>query len=89
MNVCVCVCARVRTQSCLTVCDAMDYTLPGASIHGIFQAKNTGVGCHFLLQGHVPNPGIEPTSVVSPALAGGFLSLALPDKPHSVMEKLK
>ena len=24
--------------------------------------KNTGVGCHFLLQGNLPNPGIEPTS---------------------------
>ena len=25
--------------------------LPGFSIHGISQGKNTGVGCHFLLQG--------------------------------------
>ena len=24
---------------------------PGASVHGIFPDKNTGVGCHFLLQG--------------------------------------
>ena len=37
-------------QSCLTLCDPMDCSLPGSSIHGIFQAKNTGVGCHFLLQ---------------------------------------
>ena len=28
----------------------MDYSPPGSSIHGILQAKNTGVGCHFLLQ---------------------------------------
>ena len=27
------------TQSCLTLCDPMDYSLPGFSIHGIFQAK--------------------------------------------------
>ena len=27
--------------------------------------KNTGVGCHFLLQGNLPNPGIEPKSSVS------------------------
>ena len=27
------------------------YSLPGSSIHGIFPGKNTGVGCHFLLQG--------------------------------------
>ena len=27
----------------------MDYSLPGSSIHGILQAKNTGMGCHALL----------------------------------------
>ena len=25
-------------QSCLTLCDLMDFTLPGSSVHGIFQA---------------------------------------------------
>ena len=33
-------------QSCPTPSDPMDCSLPGSSIHGIFQAKNTGVGCH-------------------------------------------
>ena len=28
----------------------MDCSSPGSSIHGIFPSKNTGVGCHFLLQ---------------------------------------
>ena len=37
-------------QSCPTLCDPMDCSLPGFSVHGILQAKNTGVGCHFLLQ---------------------------------------
>ena len=27
------------TQSCLTLCDHMDCSLPGSSIHGIFQAR--------------------------------------------------
>ena len=27
-----------------------------------FPGKNTGVGQHFLLQGSIPNPGIEPAS---------------------------
>ena len=27
------------SQSCLTLCDSMDYSLPGFSIHGIFQAR--------------------------------------------------
>ena len=25
-----------------------------------FYSKNTGVGCHFLLQGNLPDPGIKP-----------------------------
>ena len=32
------------------------------------------MGCHDLLQGNLPNPGIEPVSLTSPALAGGFLT---------------
>ena len=27
------------TKSCLTVCDRMDYSLPGSSVHGILQAR--------------------------------------------------
>ena len=27
------------TQSCLTLCDPMDYSLPGSSVHGILQAR--------------------------------------------------
>ena len=26
-------------QSCPTLCDHMDYSLPGSSIHGVFQAR--------------------------------------------------
>ena len=26
-------------QSCLTLCDPMDYSSPGSSVHGIFQAR--------------------------------------------------
>ena len=38
------------TESCPTLRDPMDCSLPGSSIHGIFQAKSTGVGCHCLLR---------------------------------------
>ena len=31
------------------LCDPMDCSLSGFSVHRILQAKNTGVGCHFLL----------------------------------------
>ena len=30
---------REVAQSCLTLSDSMDYSLPGPSIHGIFQAR--------------------------------------------------
>ena len=43
--------------------------------------KNPGVGCHALLQGHLPDPGIEPRS---PAWAGGFFTTsAHPGSPHT------
>ena len=35
----------------------MDYSLPGSSSHGDSPGKNTGVGCHFLLQGIFPTHG--------------------------------
>ena len=38
-------------QSCLTLCDPMDCSPLGSSVHGILQGKNIEVGCHFLLQG--------------------------------------
>ena len=34
----VCVCAKLL-QSCLTLCDPMDYSLPGFSVLGILQAR--------------------------------------------------
>ena len=37
-------------QSCPTLCDPMDCSLPGSSVHGDSPSKNTGVGCHALLQ---------------------------------------
>ena len=44
-----------------------------------FPGKIPGVGCHFLLQGNLSNPGIEPEF---PALAGGFLTTQPPGKPY-------
>ena len=43
------------TQSCLTLCDPMDYT-----VHGILQARNSGVGGLSLLQGIFPTKGLNP-----------------------------
>ena len=49
-------------QSCPTVCNPVDCSPPGSSVHGDFPGKNTGVGCHALLQRIFPtqrsNPGL-------------------------------
>ena len=37
-------------QSCLTLCDSVDWSPTGSSVHGDFPGKNTGVGFHALLQ---------------------------------------
>ena len=60
---CVCVCAK-SLQLCLTLCDPMDCTPPGSSVHGDSPGKNTGVDCHALLQGDLPDLGILPESLV-------------------------
>ena len=46
------------------------YGPPGSSVHGDSPGKNTGVGCHALLQGIFPTQGIEPRS---PTLQGDSL----------------
>ena len=72
--VCVCECVRVKSlRSCLTLCNPMDCSLPGSSVHGILQARIwSGLPCP--PPGDLPNPGMEPTSLMSPALAGRFFT---------------
>ena len=43
------VAAAKSLQSCPTLCDPIDSSPPGSSVPGS-PGKNTGVGCHFLLQ---------------------------------------
>ena len=42
----------------------------------------SGLPC--LLPGDLPDPGIKPMSLVSPALAGGFFTIEPPGKPIPV-----
>ena len=46
-------------QLCPTLCDPMDCSLPGSSVHD-FPGNSTGVDCHFLLQGIFPTQGSNP-----------------------------
>ena len=57
----------------LTLCDPMDYSPPGSSVHGIFSRQEYWSGSPFPLLGDLPNPEIEPES---PSLGqAGCLSL--------------
>ena len=55
-------------QLCLTLCEAMDCSPPGSSVHGDSPGKNTGVGCHALLQGIFPTHWVFPTHGLNPGL---------------------
>ena len=48
------------TQSCPTFCDPMDCSPSGSFVYGDSPGKNTGVGCHALLQGIFPTQGWNP-----------------------------
>ena len=68
-------------QSCLTLCDPMDCSLPGSSVHGIFQARVLKwVAISFSRD--LPNPGIEPGS---PALQVDALPSEPPGKPQNIV----
>ena len=50
-----CVCAQLRP----TLCDPMECSLPGSSVHRKFPGKNTKTRFHFLLQGIFPTQGLN------------------------------
>ena len=64
---------RAQSLSCVRLCSPMDCNPPGSSVVN-FLGRNTGAGWHFLLQGDLPDSGMEPESLASPALADGFFT---------------
>ena len=66
-------------QTCLTLCDAMDCSLSGSSVHGIFQVRVLEwVAISFSTD--LPNPGIEPGS---PTLQADILPSELHKHTHT------
>ena len=47
-------------QSCPSLSNSLDYSLPGSSVHEDSPGQNTGLGCHFLLQKIVLTQGSNP-----------------------------
>ena len=66
--------------------DPIDCNLPDLLCPWDFPGKNTGVGCHFLLQemADLPDPEIEPASPESTALQAGSLLAKPLGKPLSL-----
>ena len=69
------VCAKLL-QSCQSLCDPVDCSPPSSYVPGDSPCKNIGVGCQLPCPplGDLPDPGIEPTSLLSAALAGRFFN---------------
>ena len=77
-----CVCAQ-SLQLCLTPCDPKDWSPPASSVHAISQQEY----CSGLLcppPGALPDPRMEPTSLVSSALQASSLPVSHQGKPRSV-----
>ena len=78
-RVCVCVCIKYMCmlranslQPCLTLCDPMDCSSPGSSVG--FSRQEYWNGLPTPPPRDLPRAGIEPASLLSPALAARFLS---------------
>ena len=65
---------------CLTLCEPMDCSPPGSSVYGISQVRIQEWVAISYSRGS-SQPGLKPTSPLSPALAGGFFSPEPPGKP--------
>ena len=62
----------------MTLCDPMDCSLPGSSVHGISHQEYWS-GLHCPPPGDLPDPGIEPASPVLQADS-------LPIEPHGKLQ---
>ena len=67
-------------QLCPTLWNSIDCSLPGSSVHGIFQARIQEWVVISYSRGSFPTR-IEPASLASPALADRFFTTVSPGKP--------
>ena len=70
-------------QSCLTLHDPMDCSLPGSSVPGFFRQEHWS-GQPFPSPGDLPDQGIEPGS---PTLQADSLPSEPPGKPYCLFTK--
>ena len=68
-------------QSCLILCNTMDYSPPSSSVHGDSPGKNNGVDFQILLQGIFPTQELNLRLLHLLHLQAGSLLLVPPGKP--------
>ena len=71
--------------SCLTLCNTVDCSPPGSSVHGISQARVlewVAISCS---RGS-SRPRDRTSSLASPALAGGFFTTEPPRSPYTSLQ---
>jgi len=73
-------------QSCPTLCNPMNCSLRGSSVHGDSPGKNTGVGCHALLQGIFLTQGSNPHLLCLLHMQVDSLPLSPPGKPNALYQ---
>ena len=78
MYVCVCL---LFLQSCLTLCNPLDCSPPGSCVLG-FSKQGYWSGLPSPPPEDLPNSGIEPRSLMSPALADGFFTTSATWEAH-------
>ena len=73
--VCVCVCARVLSRFSHVQLFATPWTVAHQAPQSMgLSRQEYWSGLPLPSPGHLPDPGTEPMSLTSPALAGGFFS---------------
>ena len=80
---CVCVCVCLVAQLCPTLCDPMDVAHQVPLSMG-FSRQEFWSELPFPPPEDLPNPGIEPTSPVSPALVIRFFTTSTTWKAHKM-----
>ena len=82
MNCTVCVCVCVCVLSCVQFFATLWTVACQASLSMEFSRQEYQIGLPFPNPGCLPDPGIEPVSLVSWALTGGFFTTEPPGKPY-------
>ena len=80
---CACVCAQLLSH--VWLCNSMDCSPPGSSVHGILQARIWS-GLPFTTPRDLPQPGIEPMPLGSPAFASGLFITEPPREPLHIVD---